>query len=256
MIKITSINTGLFPFGPGRGNRAVMIRFENDTSPDPAPDTKPSDEDYAKTLLEGVESFMQGSSNEENAKLWEDALIARAHIVFSGESMAHRDNIPVMNHFFAHLSRKSLDRQKNSVAVHKLRPPFMIFHGKPIHFTQPNDFYENFQVCVLECGVDAGLTPETQLSYFRNVAMVETAGHAFSTFIFRISEKEDLDRFKTFYRDEEGVLDVSPERVYFVPAHPTEASVAATLEGSIKFKTRFDLNMSHYVKSGTGMLEV
>jgi hypothetical protein len=243
MVKLKSVEYGYAPFGPSSGTRTFYISFIDEELPEGT--EVPTPEDWAVSTLKGIEEMIQeiGKNRE-----WEEALLSQVHIIFNGEALARRANIPYSNKLLETISVASLNRQKGNVAVHKLRPPYFIFHGKAINFTQPLDFYENFQLLLVELPVDAGISDETLTKYFKVNSVIEMSNHSFSSFLFRIANGEDVKRMEKFYL-EEGWPSVDVQRIHVVPANETEESITATIAAAEKHKLRLWVDAAQATRS-------
>jgi len=238
MLKLTTVKYGFFPYGASNGMRSFVISFIDEALSEgsDAPDV----ESFAKETLEKI--FAEATALGQSAEM-ELALIAQVHLVFDGDALAKKDNIPYSNKLLEVLSKVSLDRQKNNVAVHKLRPPYLLWHGRPLQFTMPFNWYENFQTLLVELPIDKGLKPETMLTYFKVNPLIECANHSISCFIFHISCAEDVDRMNEFYLSE-GHPAVDSQRIFAVPTSLDPTVVQIAIDAAKKYKLRFCLDAS------------
>lgn len=232
MVKLKSVEYGYSPFGPSSGTRTFYISFIDEELSEGA--EAPTPDDWAVSTLKEIESLIENIGRNRE---WEEALLSQVHTIFNGEALARKQNIPYSNKLLEVISTTSLNRQKNNVKIHKLRPPYFIFHGKAMNFTQPFDFYENFQLLLVECPIEEGISDETLNKYFKVNAVIEMSNHSFSSFIFRIANAADVERMEKFYL-EEGWPAVDVQRIHVVPANSTEESILATIAAAEKHKLR------------------
>ena len=260
-MKIESVNYSIIPYGPGTGDRALIVHVS---------DVK------TEKICELAKNFPNLSEKEAVAKLAEAeakemfdtlkalcsqsavlseqlelALIAKTQFYFVGEAIVKADNAKTTLMFFDMISVESLNRQKNSVHVTKLRPPFLGLVAKPTEYSGANSLYECFNYLLIDCSVD-GISEKNLSDYYREFAMIEISRHQFSSFAFKIGTQADIDAFQAFYKDK-GVVDIDPRRVYIVPKTADPENVLLVANYCLESGYRFGLNVGLY---GSGKIPV
>lgn len=151
--------------------------------------------------------------------LYEDMLVGKLHLVFrssDGDPAEHREDIIAF--LSEGLSDASLDFQVKELKLepNQLRPPFLELHTRGTQFTGQDMFYENFNYVV--CDITKLEQPEQPF------ALVEISKHAFSTFVFHISEENDWDKIVKWFIEPKYILE-QRARIFLVAATGTQSEM-------------------------------
>lgn len=255
-MKIIGVEYSLIPYGPAAGDRALIVEVSNEVSeaitkvredlvekkiPEKEIDATVS-EATAKEMFADLKTLV-GQDKVLSAQ-YDLALIAKTQFYFAGDPLVELGNAKATLMFFDMISVESLNRQKTSMHVTKLRPPFLGFIGHPINYSGANSLYESFNYLLITCGLE-GITEEKINEYYRDFAMIEISRHQFCCFAFKISCPEDIEAFGKYYFDR-GVIDIDPRRVYFIPATTDQETIDLVADFCLKSGYRYGLDFGLY----------
>lgn len=197
-MKVKSIALAIQPYGASAGVRACNVDLSND-----AEAQKPTDV---------IRSIKEALGDD----LYEDMLTGKLHLVFrssDGDPAEHREDI--VTFLSEGLSDASLNFQVKELKLepNQLRPPFLELHTAGTVFTGQDMFYENFNYVV--CDITKLEQPEQPF------ALVEISKHAFSTFVFHVSDADDWDRIVKWFIEPKYILE-QRARIFLVAAQGTQ----------------------------------
>ena len=172
MLVLDKISFELIPYGPAVGTPALIFYISE------------NDEEKESELFSSIKKEID---KEGLTEAWTIALdgTQRVFLQFIGGIIEKEEHLKEWDEFYSEISRESLHIQKTLLKTpDKLRPPFVIWSGKPLHFSgKTKDFYQYFNCCYAlikdEC--------------FNPLALQEIINHQFSAVIV----KND-DEFKSF----------------------------------------------------------
>lgn len=253
-MKIESVDYAILPYGTGAGDHALIVTVSDEKSDNilklakdlPGLSEKEGlaklAETEAKEMFDTLKSLC--SQSPTLGVQLELALIAKTQFFFAGEAIVKADNAKTTMLFFDMISVESLNRQKNSVHVTKLRPPFLGLIARPTEYSGANSLYECFNYLIINCSLD-GISSQNVGDYYREFAMIEISRHQFASFAFKIGNEQDIDLFKTFYQSK-GVIDIDPRRVYFIPKTTDPENIKLVAKYCLETGYRFGLNAGLY----------
>lgn len=253
-MKIESVDYAIIPYGTGAGDHALIVTVSDEKSENiiklahELPNLSEKEvvaklaEAEAKEMFDTLKSFC--SQSQVLGMQLELALIAKTQFFFAGEAIVKADNAKTILMFFDMISVESLNRQKNSVHVTKLRPPFLGLIAKPTEYSGANSLYECFNYLIINCDLE-GITSQNVGDYYREFAMIEISRHQFASFTFKIGSAKDLETFETFYKSK-GVIDIDPRRVYFIPKTTDAENIKLVAKYCLETGYRFGLNAGLY----------
>lgn len=197
-MKVKSISLAVQAYGASAGVRACNIDLSNDAE--------------MQTSSQVIASIKETLGDD----LYEDMLTGKLHLVFrssDGDPAEHREDIIVF--LSDGLSDASLNFQVKELKLepNQLRPPFLELHTSGSVFTGQDMFYENFNYVV--CDIRELEQPEQPF------ALVEISKHAFSTFVFHISEENDWDKIVKWFIEPKYILE-QRARIFLVAASGTQ----------------------------------
>jgi hypothetical protein len=197
-MKVKSIKLAIQPYGASSGVRACNVDLSSSVEP--------------RSPIEVLTSIKEILG----AELYESMLIGKLHLVFrstDGDPLEHREDI--LEFLSEGLSDASLTFQVKELKLeaNQLRPPFLELHTKGTVFTGPEMFYENFNYVV--CDITKLEQPEQPF------ALVEISKHAFSTFVFHITEESDWDKIVKWFIEPKYIID-QRARIFLVAAAGTQ----------------------------------
>lgn len=197
-MKIKSVNLAIQPYGASSGVRACNLDLSNDAE--------------SQTPDQAI-ALIKSTLGDE---LYEDVLVGKLHLVFrssDGDPAEHREDI--VTFLSEGLSDASLNFQVKELKLepNQLRPPFLELHTAGTVFTGQDMFYENFNYVV--CDITKIEQPEQPF------ALVEISKHAFSTFVFHVSEEDDWDRIVKWFIEPKYILE-QRARIFLVAANGSQ----------------------------------
>lgn len=208
MIKVSKVYGGYPMTGPAQGAKSVFIEFESCEGQLPEGTAQSTPEQvYAKTMLDDLITKVDKANLVE---VWsKECLMGTTHIVSVGEEIAAPENIGIMNEFYYLVGKLAVTMQKD-VGLQKMRPPYLVYMGKPKYYTGRHTFFENFQVLSIEYPVD--VTEENIMEKVPPLAAVEVNNHLFSQAFFKISEASQFDIIDLYVKHQ--MLELPPIRIF------------------------------------------
>lgn len=196
-MKVKTVELAIQPYGASAGVRACNLDLSHE-----AEDQSP------EQVIDSIRAVLTD-------EWYEELLTGKLHLVFrssDGDPAEHREEI--VTFLSEGLSNASLNFQVKTLQLepNQLRPPFLELHTPGTVFTGQDMFYENFNYIV--CDIESLEQPEQPF------ALVEISKHAFSTFVFHITESTDWDRIVTNYIEPQYVVD-QRARIFLVAADGT-----------------------------------
>ena len=157
MLKLDDLNWEYFPEGQVQGLNGLVFRFSDDGRQFTIPEgqKEPAREDLTKeceAVLEDVKKKLEEKGLEDD---WVDFLLSKKYGFFIGEDMANKNCIDESMILFAMISHISHDLQNEETVEFRKQPPKFAFKGKPINYSGVKQFYENFNVVLIDCDTDA-----------------------------------------------------------------------------------------------------
>jgi hypothetical protein len=203
MIKLKRLQRGIVPFGSGWGTPAFAIEIESDDAVVEADEGKTPFQVNADKLLMDITETVKVN---QWAELWTLELAGKGRGVscyFVGDEWISKENRGVTGEFFRLFSRISVETQR-MLAIQKLAEPYMAWVGTPTHYTGMDDFYQQFNHCVVDCPLSAD---------YNQMAFMEQKNHPFTRFYFNMETVDDVNKVDKFY-SEPGLLEgLSPVKV-------------------------------------------
>lgn len=225
-IRVSKTYLELQPYGASAGMRAYTIELGKEGEEIPVSELVPR---IKKEIP--IESF-------------EELLTGKLHLAFKapvGEDAARLDNRAPIKEFLESLSQVSLDFQVKELKLEadSLRPPFTEIHSTCSYFNGQEMFYENFNYVVIEVE-DPNEAPK------QNFACVEAARHPFSTFVFKVKDKDDWKGIYANYID----AGCSPElyaRLFVVPATGTPEEMMTYMKECAKISLKYGVRCGNHL---------
>jgi hypothetical protein len=205
MLNLKKIDLGLVPYGPGYGQTAMALYFEQNTD--------------SCDLEENVKSLVAQLTEELDKKNyiteWQRVLTCQIHLYWVGEIIMSPTAIDVIEGLQKSISHEAWKAQE-LVAVQSRKPPFQAWVGKPLHYTGMKDSYNWFNMCVALCPTDDN---------YSQVAMVEIKSHVFGVYHFTVETEKDLaviDEYKIA-----KMLDLAPNKLFITSNEKMADKVSA-----------------------------
>jgi|GEM_PF-6671636 len=232
MFKIKDIKFGEVPYGPLCGVGGFLFTFENEKE-------KVNETDLFTSIEETIK-------NKGLEKEWINTLVPKFYMIFNdvdGLISNSPENRMIFSKLMDIISVKSLNMQK-TVALSKMRPPFLVYHGRALAYTMKETWYENFQVLCIE--LDTKMTGDSDIyKSYNTLALIEQQNHNFSTFMFKINELADLVKIDKFYLDKK-VLSLENTRIFLIPENDEVKKSNVFFDYIKKTGYRVNLNMIDY----------
>lgn len=227
-LVVDKVNYGLVPYGPGTGTRALGIYFstkDGEFTYEAEKDEKGNPITSDKIIINAagiLQDILNEIKNKKYEVPWANFLLGREYVYFIGTELASPDYRKIIANLFEGLSHMALEVQKKSfeniedekklAAVKKqLHAPMPVFVGEPKYYTGRDQFYENFNIILLQLPLGEG-------DKFNQMAMVEVANHAFSTFVIKM-DKENFEKEKKVLKEKYediGALSLPTSRIFIV----------------------------------------
>lgn len=189
MIKIKDINYGYYPSAQLCGMKCLHFLFEE--SKEKVPETNEEiKKAIDKLFLEDIKNLLDEKKLENE---WVDFMTAKTYGIFSGNCLPDPKNARIIQNFLAYIGHISHEMQKEESVEFRKRPPMMCFYGEPVHFTGNEQFYENFNIVIIEC--DPVKVPPA-------FALIEMQNHNFANLQAKCKTVEDVKAFVKNYTSE------------------------------------------------------
>jgi len=167
MLRCKSVKFGAMPYGPATGQRALEVTIEMD------PD---STQGWNREDPREVPCYNQFRDILERESL--EAAYTKAidgtqsvFLIFKGGSIETIDAAEEWNAFATAVTRDNIDFGKQILKLDpaalikgQIKPPFMIYRGKPTVFTATRDWYQNFNVVLAEIDFTDGAQGVSQVA--------------------------------------------------------------------------------------------
>lgn len=198
MLKLEDLNWEYFPEGQVQGLNGLVFRFSDDgkTFTIPEGQKEPAKEDLVKeceAVLENIKTKLEEKKLEEE---WVDFLLSRKYGFFVGEDLANKNCIDESMVLFAMISHISHDLQNEETVEFRKQPPKFAFKGKPINYSGIKQFYENFNVVLIDCDTDE---PSNMFAF------LDMSKNIFSNVQCVCKTAEDVDKFYHNYIEKQTV---------------------------------------------------
>lgn len=215
MLKLKDLDWEYFPEGQVQALNGLVFRFEDDgqtfTIPEGQTEIPKQDlVDACEKLLDDVKAKLEEKQLQEE---WVNFLLSRKYGFFIGEEMANKNCVEESMILFAMISHISHDLQKDETVEFRKQPPKFAFKGKPINYTGLKQFYENFNVVLIDCD-----TAEPKNMF----AFLEMSKNIFSNVQCVVKTVEDVNNFYKNYIEKETVQ-CDPNRVSVIIEDLTNA---------------------------------
>ena len=209
MLKLKRMQRGIAPIGSGWGTPVFTIEIENDDAAVTPQEGKNDFQVNAEALLLSVTEETKKNGWENS---WALELAGKSHgfgCYFVGDNWMAKENRIVTGEFFRLVARVAVETQR-VFGIQKMTEPYFGWVGTPLHFTGMDDFYQQFNHCVVWCPLSKD---------YNQLAFMEQKNHAFTRFYFDVVEPGDVDKIEEFY-GKTGVLEgISPVKVQLTASH-------------------------------------
>ena len=206
MIKFNKIEEGFVPYSGSRGMKALAIHYEMETIA--------LDKVYTEDELQKIVADKLLEIETANPLAFDKAMRSKIHFVFIGNGLEKEIYNYFSTIFFEQLALTSLNKQKeDSVAVHKMRPPFFVFVGKPEEATGSRDFYGQFNYVVVKAPIKE-VNIDKPFDTISFTGIIEMLNHNFSQLVFDVDSKTDFDIIEKVYFN--GNLPINPDRTIII----------------------------------------
>lgn len=198
MLKLKDLNWEYFPEGQVQALNGLVFRFEDDGKKFEIPEgqDKVPQEDYVKACEAILDEVKVKLEEKELQDAWVDFLLSKNYAFFIGEDMANKNCVDESMILFKMISHISHDLQNEETVEFRKRPPMFAFKGKPINYTGLKQFYENFNMVLIDCDTDE---PKNMFAF------LEMTKHIFANVQCVCNTVSDVDAFYRNYIEKDAV---------------------------------------------------
>lgn len=240
MLKLVDISWKYFPDGQVQGLSGLEFKFEDDgkdfersVNDNVLKRAEPATKDLVdacEVLLNDIKETLE-KKNLQNE--WVDFLLAKNYGFFTSEDIANENCIEETSMLFTMISHISHEMQNEKTEFLK-RPPMFAFKGKPKYFTGNFQFYENFNIVLVEC------SPSPVKNLF---ALAEMTKNVFSCVQCVCNSKEEVEEFYKNYV-EKNILQCDMNRVCIIIKNIYKAK--EIIDTSCKLKLRSQISFEAF----------
>ena len=223
-LVVDKVEFGVAPYGADYGNRALAVFFKEVDgeytyeAPKDLPEgvTLHEDEIIGNGLFEDVMAKV-GEAKQES--YFSKFLMGAKSCYFVGSCLSSAENRKYSLVMFDAISRAALETQKKIFAeqgasesdvMKQLRAPYMVWLTEPKNFTGRINFSEQFNLVLCKMPIS---------DKWNQMALVQIGNHNFTSFVFEIDNKKDVDeQLKTIESEyiARDAITVLPIKVFIV----------------------------------------
>lgn len=198
MLKLVDLNWEYFPEGQVQSLNGLVFKFKDDGKQFTIPEgqktaTKEDLVNACEKVLDDIKAKLEKKNLQDE---WVDFLLSRKYGFFIGEDMANKNCVDESMVLFQMISHISHDLQNEETVEFRKQPPKFGFKGKPINYTGLKQFYENFNVVLINCDITE---PKNMFAY------LEMSKNIFSNVQCVCKTAEDVENFYNNYVKKDNI---------------------------------------------------